>query len=134
MILLIDVGNSNATFGIKRKGKGYFSWRCPTNLVNDYAKFKKVQLSNLRKFGIKAGAIQAVVMCSVVPAIDDRLKRHSRKIFSKCSFFKIGKDIPVLIKNKYRKPAQVGMDRLVNALAVKRYYKTWSEFFRQDHH
>jgi type III pantothenate kinase len=66
--------------------------------------------------------VDAVILASVVPAAANALSREIRvKLGLRCLL--IGKDIGVPIINLYRKPRQVGVDRLVNALAAHRRYR-----------
>ncbi len=123
MLLLVDIGNSSTTFGISKVRNKYFSWHSPTNITGKKNLFRKTQLKYLKKGGIDPDKVKAVVVCSVVPKLNVKIKEHCKDLFKNSRFFLIGKDIPAAIKNKYRKPQQVGKDRLVNALAVKSIYR-----------
>jgi type III pantothenate kinase len=110
MLLAIDIGNTNITFGIFR-GKNLFrKFDIPTDKFS-YASLKK-----------KSGPFKPreAIICSVVPWATRQLegvlsRMHIRPLI-------IGKDTLVPIKNLYRHPQQVGQDRLVNAYAVVRLY------------
>ncbi len=62
-----------------------------------------------------------IALASVVPAkgkfVSTFLRAQNRQVLY------IGHDAPVPIVNKYKKPKQVGVDRLLNALAAYRRYK-----------
>ncbi|MFH0935955.1 MAG: type III pantothenate kinase, partial [Candidatus Omnitrophota bacterium] len=62
-------------------------------------------------------AISDSIICSVVPDKTITLKKDLRQLLGRSSYI-IGKDIRVPVKNLYRKPGQVGQDRLVNAFAA----------------
>lgn len=61
------------------------------------------------------------IICSVVPTVTGILASDLEKILSIRPYI-IGKDLKVPIKNLYRKPKQVGQDRLVNAYAGVKLY------------
>ncbi len=122
MFLLMDIGNTSITFGISKGKDKYFSWRSRTSIAWKKNLFRRTQLKYLTKGGIDPDDVTAVVVCSVVPQLNVKIKEHCKDMFKSSRFFLIGKDIPVPIKNKYRKPQQVGKDRLVNALAAKCIY------------
>lgn len=64
----------------------------------------------------------SVVVASVVPTASRVLKKLLPKIYGKPVYL-IGSDIAVPIKNRYRNPKQVGIDRLMNALAAYSKYR-----------
>ncbi|MCG2712979.1 MAG: type III pantothenate kinase, partial [Candidatus Omnitrophica bacterium] len=123
MLLLVDIGNSSTTFGISNGKNEYFRWYIPTDIIGKKDSFQKSQIKNLKKGGINPQRVSAVVICSVVPKLNKIIKKHCQGIFTKSRFFLISKDIQIPIKNKYKRPEQVGHDRLVNALAVKSFYR-----------
>ena len=61
------------------------------------------------------------IVCSVVPKVTRIIDKNLRRFLGKRPYI-IGKEIIVPIKNLYRKPKQVGQDRLVNAYAGVRLY------------
>ena len=60
--------------------------------------------------------IDNAIICSVVPKAMGVLNKDIKKLTNRNPYI-IGKNISVPIKNLYRKPQQVGQDRLVNAYA-----------------
>jgi len=112
VLLTIDVGNTNITFGIFATGnklkKVFF---IPTKSYS-FKKLKSLLGKNI---------ITKSIICSVVPGINSTLKKDLKALNGKNPYI-IGKDIKVPIKNLYRNPEQVGADRLVNAFAGTRIY------------
>lgn len=106
MLLAIDIGNTNISFGVFREKRIVRRFDILTKEYNP-VRLKK----NLAK--IKIGEI---IICSVVPSVTKVLEIDCKKIFS-CKLHVLGRDITVPIKNLYRNPKQVGQDRLVNAYA-----------------
>ncbi|MBI4707169.1 MAG: type III pantothenate kinase [Candidatus Omnitrophica bacterium] len=113
MLLAIDIGNTNITFGLFKQNKLVKVFNIPTKSYN-IGIFKK----KLGKLGFSD-----TIICSVVPKITRVLAHDLRGIVNTRALV-VGQDIMVPIKNCYRKPKQVGQDRLVNAYAgVKLYGK-----------
>jgi type III pantothenate kinase len=107
MLLAVDIGNTNISFGIF-KGKGVLKrFDIPASLYS--RKRLAAALGKTR--------ISDAIICSVVPALTLSLKEDLRRLLGRRPYI-IGKDIRVPIRNLYRKPAQVGQDRLVNAFAA----------------
>lgn len=106
MLLAIDIGNTNITFGIFKNNKLLKKFDLPAKKYN----FKKL-LSCLGKTQIKN-----CIICSVVPKNTKIIERGIKKLI-KIRPYILGKNISVPIKNLYRKSSQVGQDRLVNAYA-----------------
>ncbi|MBP7217172.1 MAG: type III pantothenate kinase, partial [Candidatus Omnitrophica bacterium] len=65
--------------------------------------------------------VQEAIVCSVVPKATALLAKELQLILG-CKPIIIGRDCKVPIKNRYRKPALVGQDRLVNAFAGVKLY------------
>ncbi|MFH1459194.1 MAG: type III pantothenate kinase [Candidatus Omnitrophota bacterium] len=123
MNLLIDIGNSNTTFGISKNYKIKFVFHIPTNKIKSFSFFKKEIQKHFKKQKLRHKDILNIAVCSVVPQLDIKIKSYLKKIFKIKVIFFTGSDIIIPITNKYKAPQQVGKDRLVNALAVKDEYK-----------
>ncbi len=112
MLLAIDIGNTNIAFGLFRGRR----------LI------KKARLLSRRiakekiKRAFSAYNIEKVIICSVAPKVERQLIPILRRLF-KTKPAVLGKDIKVPIKNLYKRPKQVGQDRLVNAYAGCMLYK-----------
>lgn len=111
MLLAIDIGNTNITFGIFKGNRLLKRFDIPT---------QGYSLNKLKKFLGNLDLGDAII-CSVVPAATQIVQRDLKKI-SGSRVYILGKDTKVPLKNRYRNPNQVGLDRLVNAyVAVKLY-------------
>jgi len=111
MLLAIDIGNTNISFGIF---KG--------NLILKTFDLPSKQYS-FNKFCKKTGSskITDILICSVVPKLTNLLAKDLKGISGQRPYV-IGKDVQVPIQNCYRNPNQVGQDRLVNAYAGLIFY------------
>lgn len=111
MLLAIDIGNTNITFGLFKADKIIRSFSLPTQ---DYTLNKLMR--KLRKF-----KIDDAIVCSVVPKTTRKIEKDLRDFLGKQPYI-IGKNIAVPIKNLYLNPKAVGQDRLVNAYAGIKLY------------
>ena len=107
MLLAVDVGNTNITIGIFNNNR----------LVKKFSIVTKdVEKSVLLKEIFNKYPVTDTIICSVVPKVTKFLKTKIEDI-SASTVIVVGKDFKVPVKNLYRKPYQVGQDRLVNAYA-----------------
>jgi type III pantothenate kinase len=113
MLLCVDIGNTNITFGIFKGMRLLKVFDIPTDRYA-FIKLKRA-LGRVK--------VRNSIICSVVPQITGKLAYNLRNL-TKTRPQIIGKDIFVPIKNRYRKPKEVGQDRLVNAYAATRLYGT----------
>ena len=110
-LLTIDIGNTNINCGVFREEKliKRFSLSTP--------RYSLVKIKKL----LGRTKINQVVVCSVVPKISKRLL-FDLKGLTKAAPLLLGKDLKVPLKNLYRRPRQVGPDRLANAFAAIQLY------------
>jgi type III pantothenate kinase len=106
MLLAIDIGNTNIAFGVFKGSKIIKRFLVPTKNYNIFSLKRKLN----KLF------IDDVIVSSVVPHSCRVLEKDLKTLFSRKPYI-LGKNITVPIKNLYRKPRQVGQDRLVNAYA-----------------
>ncbi|MCS6780377.1 MAG: type III pantothenate kinase [Geminicoccaceae bacterium] len=117
MLLAIDVGNTNTVFALYREREQVGQWRLSTNrerTSEEYAALL-IQLMGLKGFG--PDGVGAIVIASVVPPAVLPLRRMSRDFFQ-CEAFVVGEDLDYPIRIDLANPAEVGADRVVNAVAA----------------
>lgn len=112
MLLAIDIGNTNISLGFFRNNRLLSRKDIPTKQESYFYSLKKI---------IGKSKIKDALICSVVPGATNKLSGDLIKLLRKQPLI-IGKDIKVPVKNLYRKPRQVGQDRLVNAYAGIKLY------------
>ena len=114
MLLAIDIGNSSITCGVfkareLKKTFEIFTHRFLSASNPEYT--CKSIVSALRRYRIKNAIIS-----SVVPRATQKLTKFLERYPIKTAV--IGKAIKVPMRNEYRKPHQVGQDRLVGAFSA----------------
>jgi len=107
LLLAIDIGNTNINLGLFQGNRLYRRYAIPTKTRNYRPCLKKI---------ITRNKINDAIICSVVPQAAKILAKDLERLSGKHPYI-IGKDIKVPVKNLYRKPKEVGQDRLVNAYA-----------------
>ncbi|MFH1995462.1 MAG: type III pantothenate kinase [Candidatus Omnitrophota bacterium] len=118
-LLAIDIGNTNIALGIFKGEKLVARASVATGKHRRYAGALE-RCAAMSGIGGK-GKIGAVIVSSVVPDALKRIRPLLRKNFAD-RVYVVGKDVKAPITNLYKKPRQVGQDRLVNAASVKRLY------------
>jgi type III pantothenate kinase len=122
LLLTIDSGNTNVVFAVYDGDERRGEWRSasdPERTADDYA----VWLTQLMALaGLTPAAVDAAIIANVVPATAQGLKSLCRRYFDADPLV-VGEPgvelgIQVLVPN----PAEVGEDRLVNAVAAHARY------------
>lgn len=123
MLLAIDVGNTNITYGLFKGRKLVKIWREKTQEWGKgpaYVRLGRTSAGRQRARGKKT--VQGVIVTSVVPKLDKPLARALKRRFGLKPVFATYRNIPLSMK--LRKKTQVGADRLVNAYAASTLYGT----------
>ena len=121
MILALNIGNSNITFGgYTPDGKLVFSSRlfADTALSSDELLYKIVNM--LALYGAEPQQITAVIFSSVVPALTPRLREALRKM-CECQIMEVGPGLKSGVRIRMDNPAQLGGELLcaiVGALLI----------------
>lgn len=123
MIVAIDIGNTNITFGVFKKGSDqpvhYANIKTDKMMTTDELAIKYVNLRDLWGLDPKNGA-DHVIICSVVPQLNYEFTHMFEKYYSIKPHFVSNDDIPLEIH--YDFPHEIGADRVINALAGVRLF------------
>jgi len=110
MLLAIDIGNTSIHNGIFRGETLKKGFRISVEAGDLKAQY-------IKRLGPYLKDIKAVIIVSVAPKVLRRLEPVLRKIVN-AKIFVVGRDLDSGVRNLYRRPRQVGQDRLVNARAA----------------
>ncbi|WP_413853986.1 type III pantothenate kinase [Candidatus Ruminimicrobium bovinum] len=133
MFLAIDIGNTNITFGLfKFNGKNLSDkplqiWAVATSkkkTADEYA-IKILDILYYSNIDLKKQKIKNIAIASVVPSLDTVFANLTKKYFNIEAFFVNSKNSGGL-KYKYANPDEIGADRIADAVAVYKKYKTAS--------
>src|SRR5213595_1248513 len=130
MLLVLDVGNTNTVLGVfarveepesdsgqARYGVLVANWRVATVVTQTVDEYGVLFRNLFAMNKVEAKGIHGIVISSVVPPLDSTLREVCERYFnSKPLFVEPGvkTGMPVLYEN----PAEVGADRIVNAVAA----------------
>lgn len=122
MLLVLDVGNTNTVLGVYDGKVLVDHWRIATEkgktadewgiLFRDLFQFDQIHIDDF----------EGLIISSVVPPVLDMLQAMAEKYFHVRPLI-VGPDVDTGIVVAYENPAEVGADRIVNAVAAYNRYK-----------
>lgn len=129
MLLVIDVGNTNTVLGVFTRPAGFQTdasaryerlvahWRVATiktQTVDEYG----VLFRNLFSMaGVEVEEVRGIIISSVVPPMDPMLREMCERYFHTAPLF-VEPGVKTGMPVHYDNPAEVGADRIVNAVAA----------------
>jgi type III pantothenate kinase len=121
MILVVDVGNTNISFGVVDAEKNLTNtFSIKTERERTAFEFLTFLEINLKYFNINAQDITEVKIASVVPEIERELTKLFTEIYEKKLKFITPADIQ--IKINLANPLEVGVDRVLNVFSAFKIY------------
>ena len=121
MLLAIDVGNTNTVLGLYKldgaKPELAAHWRVSTHRSQTADEYGVLFVNLFEMNGLKPNQAHHIIISSVVPPVEGTLRQVCQNYFHTEPLFVepgIKTGMPVLVEN----PAELGADRLVNAIAA----------------
>jgi type III pantothenate kinase len=122
MLLVIDVGNTNITFGLFKDDLLVNHWRLTTD-IHKTSDAYGIDFCNIFFFSnVDREIINGIIISSVVPPVEHTLIEMSRKYFH-LEPIVISPGIKTGISIQIENPKELGADRIVNAVAAYNMYK-----------
>jgi type III pantothenate kinase len=121
MLLAVDIGNTNITLGLFRNGALAATRRATTHPRSSADELEHLVDALLRLDDASFADVSAISACSVVPALTAGLEAVAARRERPLLVAAAG-TVPLAIR--VERPAEVGADRLVNALAAARIHGT----------
>ncbi len=122
MILTIDVGNTNTTFGcFDEDGALVFESRISTDIYRMQDQYAVSLADILRLYDIGRESVSGAVLSSVVPPVTAQIKPAVEKI-CKCRVMTVGPGLKTGLNIKIDEPASLGADIAAVAVGAKEYY------------
>jgi type III pantothenate kinase len=118
MILCADIGNTNITIGAFEGKRLEREWRLATDArktADEYGVQLKALLDGAD--GLRIRRVEALCLGSVVPALTPAFEELARRFFGVRAFVVTAKT-DLGLRYKVDNPAEVGADRVLNALAA----------------
>ncbi len=123
MLFVIDVGNTHTVLGIYKGDILVGNWRVHTEKETTEDEIN-ILINNLfSRDGIRFGDIQKTIISCVFPPLVTILDAFCRKYLGHAPHWVDAKSYPAM-PVRLRNPAEVGADRIVNAVAAYEKYKT----------
>lgn len=113
MLLVIDAGNTNVKLGVFRGAELVAQWR----LAIDAEKSGEEVRSLFEQDGLDLKEVEGIAICSVVPALDQALKRMAEVEFELTPLL-VDHTTDTGLKILYDSPSELGADRIVDAAAA----------------
>jgi type III pantothenate kinase len=127
MLLVIDVGNTNTVLGVfsrsaasadpPRYDQLVANWRVATSRRSTVDEYGVLFRNLFSMAGLESKGIHGIVISSVVPPLDPVLRQVCERYFNLRPLF-IEPGVKTGMPVQYDNPAEVGADRIVNAVAA----------------
>ncbi|MDD3020114.1 MAG: type III pantothenate kinase [Alphaproteobacteria bacterium] len=125
MLLTIDCGNTNVVFALYDGQTLKGVWRCKTDAARTADEYLAFISQHFELTAVSLRDVADVIISSVVPDTNFSLTGFCQKGFGVKPLF-IGPDISadqIGIKVLIDRPQELGADRIVNAVAIRDYYR-----------
>jgi type III pantothenate kinase len=117
MLMVVDVGNTNTVLGIYRKDELLSHWRLSTERDRTADEWGILIRSLFGSDEMSNATVTAIAISSVVPPARPALEEMSLRYFGiQALFIEATMDLGMPVR--YHPPADVGADRIVNAVAA----------------
>src|SRR5579883_2783903 len=117
MLLAIDVGNTNIVYGLFAGEKLVHQFRVESGRGRTADEYAVVLWQLLAMHGIAAKDVDAAIIASVVPSLNEPMADLVRRAFGREPMV-VGPGIRTGMAILYENPREVGADRIVNAVAA----------------
>ncbi len=121
MILTIDIGNTNITFGCHDRTKNTFTARMSTDRAKTADQYGAEMLQILSLYRANLNDISDAAISSVVPELTEVIERAAKKITKKTPLV-VGPGVKCGLNIKIDNPAQLGADLVCSAVGAAEKY------------
>lgn len=117
MLLTVDVGNTNITYGCFEGQELICTFRMTTKMARTSDEYGVALVELLRNFKINPDVLEGVIVASVVPAVMHSLVSCIKKYLNKTPLI-VGPGLKTGIRIITENPKELGADRVVDAVAA----------------
>ncbi|MDP2729379.1 MAG: type III pantothenate kinase [Dehalococcoidales bacterium] len=121
MLLAIDIGNTNITFGVFENERLRASWRLAPEVHHTADEYAVLLLNLLRHQGLDISDIEEIALCNVVPPLLPTFNELFQRYFH-VSPLVVAPGIKTGVRIRMDNPREVGADRIVDAAAAHHLY------------
>ncbi|MFO7964171.1 MAG: type III pantothenate kinase [Desulfobacterales bacterium] len=123
MLLAVDVGNTNIVMGIYQDRRLLRTWRLHTNAAVTEDEFAVLAAALISRLNVDLNDIKKTVISCVVPPMMRTLEAFCCKYTGGAPAW-VNADMVSWMPIRYARPAELGADRIVNAVAAFEKYRT----------
>ncbi|MDX1502258.1 MAG: type III pantothenate kinase [Thermoanaerobaculia bacterium] len=120
-LVVFDIGNTHIVVGIFQGEELVDRYRLVTDAHRTSEEYMALLLPLLGRHGIDPGQVSGVAVSSVVPPLKPVFDRLGRDLFGRRPLF-VGPGVKTGLAIRSDNPAEVGADRIVNAVAARELY------------
>ena len=121
MLLAVDIGNTNISFGVFEGDELRATWRMATGVNQMADEYAALLLNLLRHQGLDTSDIKEVALCSVVPPLITTFVDLSQRYFHTTPLV-VGAGVKTGVRIRMDNPREVGADRIADAAAAHHLY------------
>lgn len=121
MLLAIDVGNTNTTYGVYEGRTLRSTWRMGTRQERTSDETGLMLTQFLAHAGLKVEDLRHVILCTVVPPVMHSLLNAIHK-YVRMEPVLVEPGVRTGINIRYENPREVGADKIVNAVGALKLY------------
>jgi len=122
MLLAIDVGNTNVTFGVFENEDLRATWRMATDVYKMPDEYAISMISMLRHEGLETSDITGAALCSTVPPLISTVEELLQRYFGLTPLV-VSPGVKTGVRIRMDNPKEVGPDRIANTAAAHHLYK-----------
>ena len=121
MLLTIDIGNTDTTFGVFEGEELRATWHMATDIHRMADEYAALLLNLMRQQGIDTPDIKAIALCSVAPPLISTFEELFQRYFHITPLV-VGAGVKTGVRIRMDNPREVGTDRIINAAAAHHLY------------
>ncbi len=122
MLLAVDIGNTSITLGLYKADRLDAHWRLASDSERTSDEYGILLVQLLERSGASSGEVKDIAIASVAPPLTGTFEDACREYLGVSPLI-VDAGTRTGINLRYEDPKQVGADRVVNAAAVRRFYK-----------
>ncbi len=120
MLLALDIGNTHILCGVFDGENLALRFRYATHPMGTADQFGIFLRNILQANGLSHDRVTAVAVSSVVPGVNFTVRHAIKQYFAAADFFILQAGAKTGLNIKYKNPAEVGADRIANAIGAVR--------------
>ncbi len=122
MLLAVDIGNTNVTFGVFEGEKLVNTWRMATDASKMPDEYGVFLLNLINMAGLEPSKIHGISMCSTVPPLISIFQQMFANYF-KAPLLTLGPGTKSGVRIRTDNPRELGPDRIANSAAAHQLYE-----------